>query len=53
MLFIFTGDARMGGRAFAVGTFACWLKASYTTPIFGLFAQPQRQTFAVLPADTV
>lgn len=40
-------------RAFAVGTFSCWLKASYTTPIFGLFAQPQWQTFTVLLADTV
>lgn len=61
MLFIFKGDTRMGGRrfsdfderAFAVGTFSCWLKASYTTPIFGLFAQPQWQTFTVLLADTV
>lgn len=32
---------------------SCWLKASYTTPIFGLFAQPQWQTFTVLLTDTV
>lgn len=40
-------------RACGTRTFSCWLKASYTTPIFGLFAQPQWQTFTVLLTDTV
>lgn len=39
--------------AFGTPTFSCWLKASYATPIFGLFAQPRWQTFTALLTDTV
>lgn len=31
-----TGFSDFDERAFAVGTFSCWLKASYTTPIFSV-----------------